>query len=127
MRYFIPTGKAKTLRGKEGCFATLPIALRYVYEMEGKVATPRFQAIKETIEQFYNQPDIPVQPELGMERVPLSGAAFNDYLNQIEMGPAWLLVGKGIPIEAVKFPGDKAKFLSKRSKVAQEAEEEDSE
>jgi len=94
-RYFIPFGKG--LRKKQGCYGTLPILLRAVLEQEGK---ERMEEVKKVVENYYNQPDIPIQPALAKEELPLSPEQFDLYVRQIDMGQAWLLVPKGAPIES---------------------------
>lgn len=87
-RYFIPTGPTK--RGKYGTFATLPIALRAI------IGNPEFDFGKTKIllEQWYQQPDIPVQPALDKSRVPLSSDELELYCMELEMGDGWLRVPK---------------------------------
>jgi hypothetical protein len=94
-RYFIPFGKG--LRKKQGCYGTLPILLRAVLEQEGK---EKMEEVKVVIENYYNQPDIPIQPPLAKEELPLSHEQFDLYLRQLDMGQAWLLLPKGAPIES---------------------------
>lgn len=89
-RYFVPAGRYN--RGKQYCCASLPVLLRLIYEEEENTVSPRFLEIKKTLEEFYNQPDIPLQPELSPEKVPLSRAELFDYLLEMDQGEAWLLV-----------------------------------
>lgn len=96
-RFFIPYGK--DLKQKQGCYATLPILLRAVLEEENGEYTRRFEKIKHDCEVFFVQPDIPVQPPLPVEEVPLSTAEFVEYAEKMDLGLSWTLVPKSIPIE----------------------------
>lgn len=89
-RFFIPVGKY--LKGKEGCYATLPILLRAVFEKQGNQRNHLFEKIKSDCESFYNQPNIPMAPALEPERLPLSIDQLSDYLLEIDMGAGWMLV-----------------------------------
>lgn len=108
-RFFVPTGNTKLSKGKEGCYATLPVALRAVFEEEGNQATDRFKEAKDKMEQFFNQPNIPMQQDLATDFIPLQGESLTSYLSAMEMGLAWLDVQKGVHIDSVKFQGDKSK------------------
>ena len=105
----MPTGNTKFSKGKEGCYATLPVALRAVFEEEGNQATDRFKEAKDKMEQFFNQPNIPMQQDLATDFIPLQGESLTSYLSAMEMGLAWLDVQKGVHIDSVKFQGDKSK------------------
>lgn len=96
-RYFVPAGKY--LKRKEGCYATLPILLRHMYELWGKDDMKEFDRLKETLQEFYVQPDIPMQPTLAIEKVPLSKDELRDYMLELDMGLGWLLVPKSEQIE----------------------------
>jgi hypothetical protein len=111
-RYFVPSGRVN--RGKEGCFATLPILLRALYEMEGEQITKRFADTKKLLESYFQQPDIPMQPALPVEKLPLSSAQLADYLVQLDQGQAWLRVPKAQSVE-----------LRQRAKRARHDEEEE--
>lgn len=101
-RYFIPVG-AKW-RGKEGCYGSLPILLRAIYEEEGCLLSERFQKIKRDVETYFMQPDIPLQETLSRDLVPLSESDFYRYVDKVEagMGVSWLLVPRGVTIEEAK-------------------------
>lgn len=106
-RFFIPEG-----RKCKGCYATLPILLRHQAELLG-VDSEEFRLLKIKVEKFFNQPDIPLAPELPTDRVPLSEAELSDYIkSQPEgMGLSWLLVKKSIDINSVG--GKKKKLKTK--------------
>lgn len=95
--YFVPFGK--DLKQKERCFATLPILLRAILDEEDGKYTDRFQKIKHDCEVFYVQPDIPVQPPLPTEKVPLTPDQFTEYAEQLELGLSWTLVEKAASAE----------------------------
>lgn len=54
--------------------------------------TPEFLSIKNCLEEYYHQPDIPLQPPLDAKDVPLSAEQLEKYLMTLDMGLAWLLV-----------------------------------
>lgn len=107
-RYFIPAGRG--LKKKEGAYATLPIALRHVYEQEGG-ATERFSQIKTRLEKYFDQPDIPLQPIISAEEVPLSESTLEDYLFQMDMGRAWMDVPKAETVAEAVRPSKKRRKL----------------
>lgn len=124
-RFFVPTGKL--LRGKQGCYATLPILLRHQAELLGGENTEAFRKLKQDLESFYNQPDIPLAPVLLPEAVPLSQEELRRYIEELEMGQAWLLVQKGQPISTVHFPSDVRPARPDRKRAREEKDEEDEE
>lgn len=119
-RFFVPTGRLR--RGKDGCFATLPILLRALFEDEGNQATPRYARTKTLLEDYYNQPNIPMQPALDVQRVPLSAQQLADYLVELDKGQAWLHVKKGQKIDEHVT---RARGVRKRGKVWDEEDEEE--
>lgn len=83
-RYFYISNKEKV-----GCFATLPILLRYLYD---SVDAKEFAVKKRELECQYFQPAIPIQPILLIDRVPLDELGLFTYLEEIDKGSAWLKV-----------------------------------
>lgn len=95
-RYFIPFGnKNKKMRG---CYATLPILLRALCD-ELENFPEAFEEEKKRILAFYEQPNVPVARKLDVSVIPLDSDEFDSYLDEIEMGPAWLKVRKGQTIQ----------------------------
>lgn len=92
--YFIPSGK--NLTDRTGCYATLPVLLRAVLEEEGGKFSARFEKVKRDCEMFFTQPDIPIQPALPADSVPLGTDALCEYLEKMDLGLSWTLVPNGI-------------------------------
>lgn len=118
-RFFIPTGSQK--KGKIGCYATLPILLRAQLDKLGPGAD--FDRLKLAVEEFYEHPDIPVQKALDFEKVPLSRDELSSYLDQLEMGPQWLMAKNGQSIADVTFPGETRDRNLKRRRLDQKSKE----
>lgn len=97
VRFFIPTGKQN--RAKRGCYASLPVLLRHQLELQKNQWTPEMEELKQRLEDFYVQPNIPVQQPLDPNRVPLSRDELHDYLSEMDMGLAWLRVEGGQTLE----------------------------
>ena len=108
-RYFIPAGKLN--RQRRGCFATLPIALRWVHDQEGS-KTEEYYRVKKLLEQFWSQPDIPLPPHLPRSAIPLSEGELEVYIDEFEMGKAWRLVPKALPLPEKKRPKKKLKVIT---------------
>jgi len=106
-RYFVPSGRFN--RGKMYCCATLPILLRLLYEEEGGRETPTFYKFKTLLEEYFHQPDIPVQPPLPPEKVPLSKSELFDYLLELDQGEAWLHVDNAHEIASAEPVNKKIK------------------
>lgn len=87
-RYFVPTGKK--LRGKEGCFASLPILLR-AYSEKGLSPTA-FGNLKKRVLDFYDQEDIPTAPVLNTAFLPMSDAALTEFHEAVAGQTAWMRV-----------------------------------
>lgn len=90
--YYVPEGKKQ-----RGCYATLPILLRAEWEALPQPVlhfSHQFEKLKEEVEQYYNQPDIPMAPTLSSECIPLSKEELRAYLQRLDtgMGESWLLV-----------------------------------
>lgn len=99
-RYYSPAKKEKS-----GCFATLPIMLRYVHDHDGMNA---YLDLKQKAEAFYQQPNIPMAPPLDITEVPLSKKELKVYMDQLPMGQAWFDVPK-----SMKLPKLAKRFESK--------------
>lgn len=83
-RFFWPAKKRPT---KRGCFCSLPVLLR------ANVGNSNFDQIKSDCEDYFNQPDIPIQPELKeKENRELTEIELENYLDQLDMGLSWLNV-----------------------------------
>ncbi|MCA9340711.1 MAG: hypothetical protein KDA17_07375 [Candidatus Saccharibacteria bacterium] len=83
-RYFIPSRKRPQ---KRGCYVTLPVLLR------AHLLEPDYEEIKAICEEYYDQPDIPVAPELEICRRPITEQLkLSQYLDEIPMGCSWTLV-----------------------------------
>lgn len=108
-RYYIPAGKL--LRQRKGCFATLPIALRWVHDQEGS-KTEEYYKTKRLLEQFWGQPDIPLPPPLSRSDIPLSETELYDYIDKFEMGKSWMLVPKALPLPEKKRSKKKQKVVT---------------
>jgi hypothetical protein len=113
-RYFVPTGKK--LRGKEGCFASLPILLR-AYSDKG-LSTTDFGSLKKRVLEFYDQEDIPVAPELDIAFLPMSDAALTEFHEDVPGQTAWMRVEGAQDVDEV---ADKKKV--KRARVQKLVEE----
>lgn len=81
-----------------GCYATLPILLRALCD-ELENFPEAFEEEKKRILAFYEQPNVPVARKLDVSVIPLDSDEFDSYLDEIEMGPAWLKVRKGQTIQ----------------------------
>ena len=77
---------------KVGTFVTLPVMLRFLHD---NVDIKEFARLKKQIEQQYFQPNIPIQPHLPVDKIPLDDMALFTYLESIEKGSAWLQVAGG--------------------------------
>ena len=111
-RFFIPSGKSS--RQKVGCFANLPIALRWLHEQEGGF-TEEFDRVKRAMDAFYGQPDIPLAPILSKARVPLSETELDEYMEEMEMGLAWrtpAMLTRGLPLPALRPAVKKRKVVT---------------
>lgn len=108
-RYFIPAGPK--LRGKLGCFATLPIALRWLHNQEGG-ETEQYRKTKRILEDYWRQYDIPLAPHLPKASIPLSEGELEIYIDEFEMGKAWRLVPNALKIPEKKRPKKKLKIVT---------------
>jgi hypothetical protein len=95
-RFFIPFGNKN--KKKRGCYATLPILFRALHE-ELDNFPEAFEVEKKRIMAFYEQPNVPVAPALEDTVIPLDSDEFKTYLEEIEMGSAWLKIRKGQTME----------------------------
>lgn len=110
IRYFVPTGRDG--KGKSGCYATLPVLLRHQYELQGNRFTTEYGNIKRSVQTYYQQPDIPMQPALPIDEVPLSEGGLALYLTNLPLGLSWTLVEGGVNIDP-----EKNKRQKKKSKI----------
>lgn len=86
-KYFIPC------KGEEvGCYASLPVLLRHQFELLGD--GPSFEEVKREVEDYWNQPDIPLAPVIEEERVPLTRIELDKEMVKLPMGLAWYFVEK---------------------------------
>ncbi len=88
-RYYIPFGTKN--KKKRGCCATLPILFRALHDELGEFPEA-FEAEKARILEFYRQPGAPISRALEEEEVPLDSDEFIQYLQEHQMGEAWLRV-----------------------------------
>ena len=97
-RFFVPESKENE---KHGTFATLPILLRAVMDQEGG-ETKEFLRIKQLCQDYYQHPDIPVQPALSPDKLPLNLDELAEYLSELDKGFAWMLADHGEVVPPVK-------------------------
>ncbi len=95
-RYYIPVGKNRTR-----CFVTLPVMLRAIEEQFGWDERVRVKAL---CEEYYHQPDIPMQPSVDIDRVPMSNDDAVRYLDEISGGQSWIFVAGAEHIDDYTAP-----------------------
>lgn len=78
-------------KSKKGCFCSLPVMLRYLYD---KLSAAEFEDAKHELCTFYVQPNIPMADVLTEFEVPLTPGALHKYLEKLPKGGAWILVQK---------------------------------
>jgi len=101
--FYLPKGN-----NKEGCFATLPILLRYYCDkFGGDMDSKEFIEVKQTVLEFFNQPDIPIAPVL--KETPLSQNQLDGYVNLLELGSSWYLVPQALYADSMKRPKKRKK------------------
>ncbi len=86
-RFFIPDGIDQN--GKVGCYCTLPVLLRAVYDRG--VDEFELADLKDDLQKFYDQPDIPLQQALTTFPIG-SQSDLVTYLSGIDKGQSWVLV-----------------------------------
>jgi hypothetical protein len=109
-RYFLPnvTKEGKVGKGKTHCAATLPILARILLDKQKGEMNETFTKQMATLSEFYEQPYIPVAPEINS----VDYDSFEDYVADVDQGTAWLRIAKGQPIAEYKSKAKKKSAAS---------------
>lgn len=94
-RFFLPTGPHND--EKKHAFSSLPVALRWLKDQD--VTAEEFDDQKRRMCEYFNQPDIPIQPENPVTPVGIEDDLIH-FLSRLTLGENWRLVSGAEHIDA---------------------------